>query len=544
MNHWTIGKRIIIGGATMLALFLAVGALGVNALRNVENTAASRLRDDAIPGIVTMSDIGEHTLAGHIQVLLASGSTNPAERDQFIAEGAAQGELVSKAMEAYERAVVDPADRANFGQLTTLRAAYLAARKDFVELIKAGKKADAEKFLGEKVGPAFKAYRDHTGTMLLWNQEAAKTATLDVIGQTHGAVISSSIVSAVSVLIGIALGWIIIRSVNQALRQTAAALEDSTSQVASAASQVSGSSQSLADGSSQQAASLEETSSSLEELSSMTKRNAASAATAKDLSGQTRAAADAGSADVNEMRAAMDAIKTSSAAIGNIIKTIDEIAFQTNILALNAAVEAARAGEAGMGFAVVAEEVRSLAQRSAASAKETAGKIEIAIQNGENGVVISQKVAQSLDVIVAKAREVDALIAEISTASNEQSQGLGQINLAVGQMDKVTQSNAANAEETAAAAAELNSQSGALRRSVAELRRLIESDATKVASARATSGQGRPTAATTPSRKSAAPAGHSAPKSAPARRPSPAHATALIAPDHAQSHPDSDMFFK
>jgi len=194
MNHWTIGKRIVIGGATMLALLLTVGALGVIALRNVENTASSRLRDDAIPGIIAMSDIGEYTLAGHIQVLLASGSTNNADRDKFIVEGATHAEQVSKAMEAYERAIADQTDRANFGQLTTLRAAYLAARKDFVELIKADKKADAEKFLGEKVGPAFKAYRDQTDAMLRWNQDAAKTATLDVIGQTNAAVTSSAIV--------------------------------------------------------------------------------------------------------------------------------------------------------------------------------------------------------------------------------------------------------------------------------------------------------------------------------------------------------------
>jgi methyl-accepting chemotaxis protein len=176
---------------------------------------------------------------------------------------------------------------------------------------------------------------------------------------------------------------------------------------------------------------------------------------------------------MNEMREAMDAIKTSSNDIAKIIKTIDEIAFQTNILALNAAVEAARAGEAGAGFAVVAEEVRALAQRSANSAKETASKIEVAIKNGEHGVVISSKVAEALLVIVEKARKVDELVAEIATASQEQNQGISQINTAVSQMDKVTQSNAASAEETAAAAEELSAQSVSLKEIVGQLHQMI-----------------------------------------------------------------------
>ncbi|WP_415908403.1 methyl-accepting chemotaxis protein [Oleiharenicola sp. Vm1] len=278
----------------------------------------------------------------------------------------------------------------------------------------------------------------------------------------------------VGTVLAMTLGLLVTRAIARPIQRVTAQLTAGAAQTAAAAAQVSTSSQSLASGASEQAASLEETGASLEELASMTKRNADSAASAKCLSGETRAAAEAGHTDMSEMRAAMNAIKTSSSDIAKIIKTIDEIAFQTNVLALNAAVEAARAGEAGAGFAVVAEEVRALAQRSAHSAKETASKIEVAIQNGEHGVRISGKVASSLDVIVAKARQVDDLVGQIASASSEQTQGIGQINAAVGQMDRVTQANAANAEETAAAAEELTAQSVTLTETVEDLHLLID----------------------------------------------------------------------
>ena len=172
--------------------------------------------------------------------------------------------------------------------------------------------------------------------------------------------------------------------------------------------------------------------------------------------------ADTGAADMTAMTAAMNEIKTSADDIAKIIKTIDEIAFQTNILALNAAVEAARAGEAGAGFAVVADEVRNLAQRSAHAAKETAGKIEGAITKTAQGVTISNKVAISLEEIATRSREVDELVVEIATASTEQNQGIGQVTQAVAQMDQVTQKNAASAEESASAAEELNAQALAM----------------------------------------------------------------------------------
>jgi methyl-accepting chemotaxis protein len=176
---------------------------------------------------------------------------------------------------------------------------------------------------------------------------------------------------------------------------------------------------------------------------------------------------------MQRMQAAMQAIQQSSNDISKIIKTIDEIAFQTNILALNAAVEAARAGEAGAGFAVVADEVRSLAQRSAIAAKETADKIADATQKSALGVELSTKVNVSLQEILNKAVEVDRLVSEVATASNEQSEGLAQINVAVSQMDKVTQSNASSAEETASAAEELNAQSQDLQAAANQLSALV-----------------------------------------------------------------------
>ena len=278
----------------------------------------------------------------------------------------------------------------------------------------------------------------------------------------------------VALVVGILLALFLTRSITKPIKTVAETLAAGAEQTASAAGQVSSASQSLAEGASEQAASLEETGASLEEMSSMTKRNAETANKVKELGNQARVAGDAGVRDMTEMTSAMSAIKASSDDIAKIIKTIDEIAFQTNILALNAAVEAARAGEAGMGFAVVADEVRSLAQRCAQAAKETATKIEDSVQKSAHGVQISGKVAKSLEEIVTKARQVDELAGEVATASQEQSQGIAQVNTAVTQMDKVTQSNAANAEESASAAEELNAQADALKEAVSELLQLVD----------------------------------------------------------------------
>ncbi len=283
-------------------------------------------------------------------------------------------------------------------------------------------------------------------------------------------------IAGVGIVAGIVIAWLITRSVSRGITDVAGRLAAESDKAAVSAVHVAEASQSMAGGASQQASSLEETSSSLHEMASMTSRNSENAQNAKTLANQARTTADAGAAEMEQMKSAMGAIKGSSLEISKIIKTIDEIAFQTNILALNAAVEAARAGEAGLGFAVVAEEVRNLAQRSAQAAKETAEKISTSTEKSEQGVRISEKMAGNLSAIVEKTRQLDERIAEIAQSSQEQSEGINQINAAVANMDKITQSNAALAQQSASASEEFKEQAAQVRLAVTELLRMARTD--------------------------------------------------------------------
>jgi methyl-accepting chemotaxis protein len=264
-------------------------------------------------------------------------------------------------------------------------------------------------------------------------------------------------------------------------------LTSGAEQVASASSQVSSASQSLAEGASEQAASIEETSSSLEEMSSMTRQNADNATQANTLMREANKVAKEAGKAMSDLDGSMSEITTASEETQKIIKTIDEIAFQTNLLALNAAVEAARAGEAGAGFAVVADEVRNLALRAAEAAKNTAGLIENTVGKIGEGSGLVTHTNRSFSDMVEKVARVGELVDEIAAASNEQAQGIDQVNKAVAEMDKVVQQNAANAEESASASEELNAQAEQMEGVVGDLVQVVGGK-----SGGASGGNGRP----------------------------------------------------
>ena len=249
---------------------------------------------------------------------------------------------------------------------------------------------------------------------------------------------------------------------NAALNEVMSRILRTGDQISAGSSQAAEASKTLSQGATESAASLEQISSSMHQMAEQTRRNAENAVQTESLANHAKAAAEKGNLHMQSMSGAMDEINTAGQDISKIIKTIDEIAFQTNLLALNAAVEAARAGQHGKGFAVVAEEVRNLAARSARAASETAELIESTVEKTARGTQIAGQTAEALQEIVTEIGKVSDLAAEISTASNEQAQGIAQINQGLNQIDTVTQQNTAHAEESAAIAEQLAGEAAEL----------------------------------------------------------------------------------
>ena len=501
MNNWTIKKQIILGLSVLILINIVVGIFmssGISKLKSfVENLSTSQLRGIYVVGQVQSEENETYDLMLHH--LQAETKDETAAYDQRLAESS---EKIDRLIAYYQQsAPPDDQGKPMFDRVLADRAAFEAAWQPVQELSLAQKNKDAFALFKEKTEPAFEKLKTALRDEIDYNKQVCDTTAAESIALTENTstVLNMSIV--MMLMSGIAIAYVIVRSLNRVLTNVADTLGEGANQIVAASGQLASASQSLAKGANEQAASLQETSAALEQIGSMTKRNSESAQAAQALTGETRDAAETGAKRTEEMQAAMKTIMqastemavaihgitNSSNSISKVISTIDEIAFQTNILALNAAVEAARAGEAGAGFAVVAEEVRSLARRSAEAAKETANMIEAAVKQSQVGVEVNSRVTariaevvqkanglrESLTHIVAKAREVDQVVGQITEASHEQNSGLEQINGAINLMNQVTQANAAGAEQTASASEELTAQSIELRAGVDVLVKLV-----------------------------------------------------------------------
>jgi len=472
-RRWTVGRRVAVGFALIVLVAVCLGAFALWQVRLLSGEF-TKVVGKNIPGLELIAKVQVLATQNRLLVFKHISSTGKEDMQHLEEQIADNSREIGESLDAYSKLSTTGKERAIDETIQAVRAEYLAKIKQILELSRGNTDNVATYNLARsELDPIGKHYA-----------EALKTASEyeNVSAHENSAVFQSSMVATqrgvaaglvLAVILGSAIGYLINRSTASILRSVSDSLADGANQVASSSHQVSAASQALAEGASEQAASLEETGSSLEEMAGMTRRNSENSAKANEFATQARLAADAGASDMQAMKDAIGDIKTSGDDIAKIIRTIDEIAFQTNILALNAAVEAARAGSAGAGFAVVADEVRALAQRSAQASKETAEKIEGSLTKTALGVTISERVGRSLSEIVDKVRKVDQLIVEVSTASREQSQGVDQINSAVSQMDKVVQSSASSAEETAAAAEELNAQAQVMREGVAELMALV-----------------------------------------------------------------------
>jgi methyl-accepting chemotaxis protein len=502
-----IGNRLGIGFALVLALSILIAGIAVLKLHEV-GLAAERMMRLPLTKERLASDWSRNITSAVVRTTAVVKSADSGLATYFTNDAAASAKSSSGLMERIEPLLASEEERSLFARIGEGRAAYTKARDAIFKLKAEGQADEAGKLLDTTFIPAAASYQAMVADFLALqrkNLDAEAAHIAEVEQSSRNQILA---LSALALLLGLFCAWRLTRAIAVPLRSAldcarrvadgdltgdiAVTSKDETGQllqalqemngtllrivgqvrsgtdsIATAARQIAAGNQDLSDRTSHQASSLEETAASMEELTSTVNQNADNARQANMLAEAASSVAARGGQVIGQVIDTMGEINGSARQIVDIIGVIDGIAFQTNILALNAAVEAARAGEQGRGFAVVASEVRSLAQRSAAAAKEIKALIDNSVERVETGSKLVNEAGATMQDIVESVRRVTDIMGEIMAASQEQTAGIGQINQAVSQMDNVTQQNAALVEEAAAAAKAMDEQANALSRIVA-----------------------------------------------------------------------------
>ena len=510
LKHLNIGKRLAIGFALTLAMAVLIASVGIWRLQHVAAGTQTILaqplaKERMITEWYTQIFSAVRRTAAIVK------SSDPALGPYFKEDAALSAKVSAELVAQIEPLIAGAEETALFAKISEQRKLYSKARDSAVKAKADGDQDLATKILEESFTPTAKAYQEAVQQLVAMQRNHITGMTQDIQATARFGTTLIAVLTACSVLLGALASWLLTRGIVRPIREAVELAETVASgdltrriessardetgallralghmndslvnivgQVRSGTETISGASGEIAAGNldlsartEQQASALEQTAASMEELTGTVRQNADNARQANQLAQTASSVAVDGGAVVSQVIATMGSINASSRKIVDIIGVIDGIAFQTNILALNAAVEAARAGEQGRGFAVVASEVRTLAQRSAAAAKEIKTLIGDSVGKVDAGTKLVDQAGATMEQVVDSIRRVTDIMAEITHASTEQTGGIEQVNAAIAQMDQTTQQNAALVEEASAAAQSLQQEASTLARTVGAFR--------------------------------------------------------------------------